>query len=173
MDYLIKFLTAINWELIIAFISLFLSVFAIISNALRSKGKYNVSIIDYKFIDPDILQLLIGLTNQSDSPLIIKSISCNGFDCELEPKQIKGIQGKFGFFATPNFPVCIPSHGCQYAYLEFLNYKHIAPSYGTTLTLEICSTRHSVRKNLLLGHISHYLRTREQYKDYLDHLEKK
>lgn len=173
MDYLIQFLTAINWELIIAFISLFLSVFAIISNALRSKEKYNVSIIDYKFIGPDILQLLIGLTNQSDSPLIIKSIFCNGFECELESKPIKGIQGKLNFSATPNFPVCIPSHGCQYVYLEFLDYKHTAPGFGTTLTLEICSTRHAVQKNLLLGHISHYLHTREQYKDFLDHLEKK
>lgn len=168
----IKFLASLNWELIIAFVSLFISCFVLVSNHIREKERYEISVIDYVFRSPDILQLLVGITNKSSSPLIIVSVSCDGATCELEPKKIRGYPEKFGFVSTPRFPICVSSHGCQYAYLEFLNYQHTAPVRGTTLNLEIRSTLKTEQKTLLLGDISHYLHTREQLRAYRDAQEK-
>lgn len=167
-EEIIKFLLSLNWELIIAIISLIVSCSVLISNKIKSREKYSISVIDYALRHPDILQLLVVITNCSDSPLTIKSIFCHESICELEPKMIRGLPGKFGFVSTPQFPLCIPSHGCQYAYLEFLNYQHTPPTAGASLTLEIHSTLKPERKTVLLGDISHYLHTKEELQFYRD-----
>lgn len=165
---LIKLLSTVNWELVIAIISLIVSCSVLISNGIKSRERYNISVVDYAFRRSDILQLLIVITNCSDSPLTIKSIFCGESICELEPKKIRGLPGNFGFVSTPQFPLCIPAHGCQYAYLEFLNYRHTPPVPGTSLTLEIHSTLKPARKTVLLGDISHYLHTTEELRAFLD-----
>ena len=165
---IIKFLLSLNWELIIAIISLIVSCSVLISSKIKSREKYTISVVDYALRRRDILQLLVVITNCSDSPLTIKSIFCHESICELEPKMIRGLPDKFGFVSTPRFPLCIPAHGCQYAYLEFLNYRHTPPVPGTSLTLEIHSTLKPVQKTALLGDISHYLHTTEELRSFLD-----
>lgn len=164
--------SSINFELLFSFAILSISAFILISNWISNIEKYEVYVIDYKLINPGIFQMLIGITNRSSSPLIIKSVSCDESICELEPKKIRGNPGGFGFVSTPRFPVCIPSHGCDYFYLEFLNFRNTQISRGTVLSLEICSTRKSERKTVTLGDISRYLHTREQYRKYLESLGK-
>lgn len=171
MEHLSKFfafLIFLDWELIISCISLFVSIYVLISTHLKSCEKYEISIVDYSFRFGYVLQLLVVFTNHSDSPLTIKSVFCDGTICELEPKKIRGNPGSFGFVSTPQFPLCIPAHGCQYAYLEFLSHQYTAPVPGTTLNLEICSTRKSVQKTVLLGGISHYLHTKSQFQAFQD-----
>lgn len=163
---LIYVLLNLNWELIIAFVSLGISCFTWISSNINSREKYDISVIDYAKRPNNIFQILIVITNCSDNPLTIKSIYCEKTICELEPKMIRGYPGKFGFVSTPQFPLCIPAHGCQYAYLEFLNFQHTSPVPGTTLNLEIHSTLKLVSKTVLLGDISHYLHTKEQLRSF-------
>lgn len=169
---ILSFWIGLNWEFAISVISLIISCSVVISNRIKSREKYDISVIDYKLTRSDILQLLIVITNYSDSPLSIKSVSCQGADCELEPKPIRGKPGSLRFAATSRFPICIEAHGCQYVYLEFLDYQHTPPVPGISLTLQICSTRKQEQKMLLLGDISHYLHTREQLQALRD-LQKK
>lgn len=171
MNFL-SFLSGLNWELIISFGSLCISGFILVSNHMKSKESYDISVIDYAKPFNHVFQMLIVITNYSDSPLTISSVYCAGTICELQPKKIRGVPGQFGFCATPQFPLCIPAHGCQYVYLEFLNYPHTAPTPGTTLSLKIYSTRKMELKNVLLGDISHYLHTKEQLRVLRERQEK-
>lgn len=162
------FLLPLNWELILAFTSFCLSVFTLLASFFKSREKYEVSIIDYSFRRESILQLFVVFTNLSSSPLTIKSVSCDGADCELEPKMIRGNPEQPNFVLSAKFPLCISSHSCQFAYLEFLDYQHTVPAPGINLTLKISSTRKLVSKTVLLGDISHYLHTKKELRDFQD-----
>lgn len=126
---------------------------------IKSLEHYEVHIIDYE-LRRTSLQLFIMVVNKSTNPLVIRSISCGGIDCELEPKLIRGGEKSLFRAITPLFPLGLEALGCQQAYLEFVGYPHNPPTPGTTLTLQICSTRKSEQKTVLLGEQSHYLHTR-------------
>lgn len=165
---MIKFIQSLNWEAIIACASLLLSLFILIKDHVQSKENYRIDVIDHAMRTSTIMQLLVVITNYSDNPLTIVSVKCGESICELEPKMIHGTPGKTNFAVSPRFPVCIPAHGCKYVYLEFQDYGHTRPTPGTSLTLEIRSTRLLARKTVPLGDISHYLHTREQLREYRD-----
>lgn len=156
---------------VLSIIGFILSAVITIYTWQKSRECYQISVIDYE-VRHSVLQLLITVSNRSSNPLVIHTISCDGTDCELEPKPIRGKPDSFGFAATPRFPLCIEAHGCQYAYLEFVDYPHTSPTPGTNLTLEIHSTRKQVRKTLLLGDKSHYLHTRAQFRAFQDSQQK-
>lgn len=167
-EEIIKFLLSLNWELIIAIISLIVSCSVLISNKINSREKYSISVIDYAMRTNDIMQLLIVITNLSESPLTIKYVTCGETMCELEPRKIHGVPGKLNFASSARFPLCIPAHGCKYAYLEFQNYQHTPLAAGVNLTLEIHSTLKPERKTVLLGDISHYLHTKAELQSFQD-----
>lgn len=153
----------------IALFSLFLSAGQIIVSLILSRESYSVDIVDYKQPFGAIVQVLMVLENKSSRALTITEIKLEGVPCELEPKKIRGSEGKFGFCHTPEFPLCIPSRGCVYCYLEFLDiyastFPRIELSPGKGLNFEIRSTRRSVQKTVTLKDKSHYLHTTDQHR---------
>lgn len=144
-----------------------LSLWLAISNAYRNRECYAFSIIDYEVQESrHVVRFLVCITNKSSRALTITEITYCGVCCELEPKRIRGAEGKLGFQATPDFPLCVPAHGAQYAYLQFasedLAGTELSP--GTSVNFQIRSTLHQVQKTELLGNISHYLHTKEEQK---------
>ena len=139
-----------------------LSALLFVLGILKSRERYTVCVIDHAMRTDTIMQLLVSITNQSDRPLVITSISCGQSTCELEPKKIRGNPGQIGFAASARFPLCVPPQGCSYAYLEFQDYQHTPAAPGINLTLEIHSTHKVELKTVSLGNISRYLHTKEQ-----------
>lgn len=153
----------------IALLSLFLSVGQIVVSVIRSRESYSVDVVDYKQPLSAIVQVLMVIENKSGRALTITEIMLEGVPCELEPKKIRGNEGKFGFCHTLEFPLCIPPHGCMYCYLEFLDiagstFPRIELSPGRGLNFEIRSTRRSVRKTVTLKDKSHYLHSTDQHR---------
>lgn len=156
-----KILTKENITFLIAVISFCLSVFSLIKSAIQNRESYEIKLIDYATRKKDIVQFMVVILNYSANPLSIVSFSAGETTCELVSKAIRGYPENWNFRSTPNFPVCIPAHGCQYAYLEFVGYQGIPLAPGTKLTFEIRSTHQRRSKTVLLGDTSHYLHTRE------------
>lgn len=139
-----------------------ISVYTLVSSWIKSRENYRIELIDYAYRRKDVIQFLICISNNSDSPLTIVDISVFGVICELEPKSIWGDPGQWDFRHTPDFPLCIPAHSSQYAYLEFVddNYGFPKLAPGKTVMFEIHSTDLRVQKTVTLGNESHYLHTR-------------
>lgn len=158
------FLDIDNLTFLMAALGFIYSIYDFIATRIKSKESYNVAVIDYAERWSNTLQFLICITNKSSEPLSIADISVFETSCELKPKAIYGNPEKWNFQHTPDFPLCIDSHGCSYAYLEFvgegLGHKQLGP--GTAVSFEIHSTRKLVRKTVTLGPRSHYLHSREQ-----------
>ena len=145
--------------LAISGVGLALSLFLAVRGGIQSREAYSVAVVDYKQPAAGIVQLLICIVNRSASPLAVVSVSLCGAECELFPKRIRGTPGSFDFRHTADFPLCIPSRGCRYAYLEFLHcpLPPAALAPGKTLPLEIRTTRRRGRKTVRLGSQSRYL----------------
>lgn len=151
----------LDWSLIISIASFATSIFLVVHGRIKSRENYSLSVIDHAFRQK-CFQMLIAIVNESDSPLVIVSVSVEGNDCELESKRIRDdVSVAGGIRLSLDFPLCIPAHGCLYSYLEFVDFQGTAPGCGTHLTLQICSTRKLVQKTVLLGCHSHYLHTRK------------
>lgn len=148
--------------LIISVSSFLLSVYTIVSAKIKAVEKYDIDIVDYMVYDNTSTQFLVCVSNKSSEPLSILSISYNGIICELEPKKIKNNPPDWNFQSTPRFPLCIAAHGCQYAYLEFVDriHPHKSLCRETTVNFQIRSTRKTVHKKISLGEPSHYLHTK-------------
>lgn len=156
------FLKQDNITFLIAVIGFAMSVCNALRNWFRTMERYRFEVIDYAFRRKDVIQFLICISNNSDSPLTIVDISVFGVICELEPKSIWGDPGQWNFRHTPDFPLCIPAHSSQYAYLEFVDDNYGFPKLvpGKTVMFEIRSTDLRAQKTVTLGNESHYLHTR-------------
>ena len=53
-----------------------LSALLFVLGILKSRERYTVCVIDHAMRTDTIMQLLVSITNQSDRPLVITSISC-------------------------------------------------------------------------------------------------
>lgn len=153
----------------IATLSLALSAMQIMFSLLRGRESYRVDVVDYKKSGPDIVQLLVMIENRSRSPLTISEIRYKQVPCELEPKKVRSTVTPEQFRMTAAFPLCIAPHSCNYYYLEFVdislsNFPHTELCCGTSLILEILSTRRLARKTVILKHQSHYLHTIQQHR---------
>lgn len=160
-----------NWSLLFSGLSLAITLITIIVNKIKSIENYSIFPIDYAYRQ-NALQLLVSITNHSDTPLVISFIYCDGINCELEPKKIRGEPNKFGSAVTSQFPLCIAAHGCQFAYLEFSNFPHISLVPGKNLIFQIHSTRKQAQKTLFLGEPARYLHTKEQLQLFRDSQQK-
>ena len=159
-----------NITFLIAVAGFIMSLITTVRNAFNARESYSIEVIDYAFRDSHNVQFLICITNRSDSALSIIDIKVFETICELYPKKIYGEPENWNFRHTANFPLCIPAHGCQHAYLEFLDGSFQADRLGPgkTVRFEIRSTRRQVRKNVTLGNESHYLHTRNQTRYHRD-----
>lgn len=146
-----------NITLLIAVISLLLSVWQWISEAFRKRTNVKIDIIDYTLIgvkDGVVAQFYVQITNKSLAPIAITSVSFENVVCELEPHRIRGGNSPAN---TPLFPLNISPRSAQSFYLEFVGVPNISLKQGKTVDFEIHSTWKSERKSVLLGNISHYL----------------
>lgn len=153
-----------NTTYLIALASFAMSLLAVLRSFITGRESYRIEVIDYAFRSSRDIQLLICITNKSENSLSIIDIAVFGTTCELYPKKILGTPGKWYFRHTAQFPLCIPAHGCQLLYLEFLdgNFQAGQLAPGKRIDFEIRSTRKQVRKTVILGNESHYLRTRNR-----------
>lgn len=153
-----------NITYLIALAGFSMSLITALRNFITSREAYSIEVIDYAFRSPRDIQLLICMTNKSENSLSVIDISVFGTTCELYPKKILGKPENWYFRHTAPFPLCIPAHGCQMLYLEFLdgNFQAGQLAPGKRVDLEIRSTRKQVRKTVILGNESHYLHTRNR-----------
>ena len=151
-----------NVTFAIAVVSFLISCYTVITNWYKSLECYELRVVDYT-THSDIAQMLLCIENHSASPLTVVEFSAFGVTCELRPKRIRGKPESFGFQATPQFPLCIPAHGAQYAYLEFVGADlPVAGLYpGSTVLLRVRTTRREESVSLRLSRLSCYLHTRE------------
>lgn len=152
-----------NVTFLIAVAGFVMSCYTAVRNVIRSRECYTLDAIDYENRSPNIIQFLVCVSNQSDTPLVITEISVFGTICELEPKAIRRKPEDWNFRHTADFPLCVAARCSQYAYLEFCGDNHgfcqLAP--GQTVLFEIRSTRKRAQKTVTLWNKSHYLHTRE------------
>lgn len=164
MKWIKWFLNIDNLTFLMAALGFMYAVLDAAASWLRSKENYKLSVIDYASRETNVIQFLVGITNNSNEPLIISEMSVFGTTCELLPKPIRGNPEKWNFQHTIGFPVCIEAHGCCYAFLEFvapgIGHNQLDP--GITVSFQIRSTRKLARKNTTLGSRSHYLHKRER-----------
>lgn len=153
-----------NITFLIAIIGFAMSIYSVIRNAIRSAESYTIEVTDYAYRRAEVIQFLVCISNLSDEPLSITEISVFGTTCELYPKMIYGKPENWNFRHTAEFPVCIPAHGCQYAFLEFLgeNFRAEQLTPESKVCFEIRSTRKRVQKTVVLGNESHYLHAKKQ-----------
>ena len=148
---------------LIAVVSFIVSIGSSIVSAFKSRESYTVEVIDYAYRNSEVIQFLICITNNSNTPLSVIDISVFGTVCELYPKKIWGNPGEWNFRHTSEFPVAISAHSCRNLYLEFCgeNFESWRLAPGIETNFEIRSTRKLVQKSVSLGKTSHYLHTRE------------
>ena len=151
-----------NVTFLIAVVSFILSTGHIVVSVLSGKESYKLEVVDYAYRDKNVIQFLVCIANRSNSPLSIISISAFETTRELFPKMIYGKPENWNFRHTVEFPICIPAHGCQYAYLEFCgdNFQAELLTPDSKVAFEIRSTRKQVRKIALLPKQSCYLHAR-------------
>ena len=164
------FITQENITTLIAALGLGLSLWQEYQRRKSEKEAYEISVIDYNKPTPKTVHFLIQCSNKSSSPLVITNITFCGISCQLEPKPIRGVPGKFDFQVTPQFPLCISAHSAAQFYLEFVSrsLSHTDLYPGKAVSFEIHSTRRMEQKSLHLGNISHYLHTRDRYESQVD-----
>lgn len=160
-----SWLTQDNITTAIAVLGFVLTAAQLFHQIKTNQEHFKIEVIDYVVCplwDRTVVQFLVCTSNLSSRPLTIVTISYDGVCCELEPKPVKGLQGSLEYHITPQFPLCIPGHGAQYFYLEFVirPVKQISLSPGTAVTFEICTTGSVTTKSVLLGDKSHYLPNR-------------
>lgn len=147
----------------ISALSLALSLFITIRTFIKERESYTVDIVDYK-ADPGILMyFMICVINKSDSPLTITEVRYGEYLCTLESVYVKtGVDSPHSPW-TPNFPLCIPAHGAQYAYLAFegVNTSRIQLDPGTTVTLQVRTTRSTSDRSITLRNTKYYLHRNE------------
>lgn len=154
--------------IVIAVAGFVLSLFLALRDVYRHRLQFKVDIIDYRQWDErhdNTAQFLIVISNTSAKPISITRICIGRDECELEPKAIHRNPTAWNSATTPQFPVCVPADSSAFAYLEFVGYSGIPLTQGTEVTFEIQTTHRLVRKTLLLGPLSHYLRTRETLRE--------
>lgn len=146
----------------IAVASFTMSTLSIVLAYIKGRESYTFDVIDYAWRNNRVIQFLISISNRSDNPLTITDITFDKTVCELVPKAIRGDVGAWNFQTTPHFPLCIPAHGCQYAYLEFVGgpFPQNLLDQGKVVTFQIRTTRMQGQKIVSLGRISHYLHMR-------------
>lgn len=142
----------------ISIFSLGLSIFIAIRTYIKELESYSMNVIDYRSFQTES-QFLLCFSNTSSCPLVITSIKYNGFVCLLEPRAIETKRNGAVVRASAQFPLCIPAHGAQYAYVLFPNagvqHKQLSP--GTTVNLQIQTTRKLSQRTVTLSHTGYYL----------------
>lgn len=151
-----------NVTFLIAVLGFGLSLWTAISTAVRARECYDIEIVDYTSPRDDVVQFMVCIRNISSSPLTIISFTFSDTVCELRPKKIRGNPEKFGFQGTPQFPICVPAHGAEYAYIEFVGSDlPIMGLYpGCSVSLYVRSSRGERRFDMKLGEKSFYLHPR-------------
>lgn len=131
----------------------------------RARRKIIFSVIDYRKSFGHICSFFVYIHNQSSLPLCIKSISIyqNGklYRCELVPKLIRG-QGEC-LLKSPAFPLNLSAKEGGMYFLEFLFCEDIELDRGKKVDFQVHTNRGVIKLNAVLGNISYYLHTREEF----------
>lgn len=145
------------FSVIISGFSLALSIGLAVWTYTKERESYSVDIIDYRAFQTESLFLLC-ISNPSSCPLIITNIKYDGFACLLEPKPFETRRG-VPVRATADFPLCIPAHGAQYAYVLFPDaggqHKQLNP--GIVVNFQIRTTQSLSQRTVTLSHTGYYL----------------
>ena len=145
-------------SVIISICSLSLSIFLAIRTYAKELESYSMTVIDYRGFQTEN-QFLFCFSNTSSCPLTIISMSYDGLTCLLEPRAIETKRDGTVVRASAQFPLCIPAHGAQYAYVLFPNtevpHKQLSP--GTAVIFQIQTTRSLSQRSVTLSHTGYYL----------------
>ena len=145
-------------SVIISVLSLGLSIALAIRTYIKELESYSADIIDYRSFQTES-QFLFCFSNNSSHSLTIVDIKYDGIICLLEPKAIETRRDGTVVRAAAQFPLCIPAHGAQYAYVLFpgagVQHKQLNP--GTAVNFQIQTTRSLSQKSVTLSHTGYYL----------------
>ena len=132
---------------------------------LRSRRKIVFSIIDYRKSFEHVCSFFCYIHNPSSLPLCVKSISIcqNGklYRCELTPKLIRGKDE--GLLKSPAFPLNLSAKEGAMYFLEFLFCEDIELDRGKKVDFQVHTNRGVIKLNAVLGNISYYLHTKEEF----------
>lgn len=172
MGYLFEFL--INSEKtqivinIISILGFITSSFLVVNKFIANRKNITIKIHDYTSYT-EIKQFFLTIQNNSNLPICIHSFTLEysekTFYCELIPKKIRGDSDSL--IKSPMFPINLaPKQGFQ-CFLEFLNCEGIELAQGKTIVFQIQTNRGQLKRELILGPISYYLHTKEQWRESL------
>ena len=145
-------------SVIVSIFSLGLSILLAVRTYVKEQESYSMDAIDYRSFQTES-QFLLCFSNTSSCPLTIISIKCDGLVCLLEPKAIETKRDGTVVRASAQFPLCIPAHGAQYAYVLFpdAGVLHRPLSPGTSVIFQIQTTRTLSQRTVTLSHTGYYL----------------
>lgn len=145
-------------SVIISIFGLGLSIFLAIRTYIKERESYSIDVIDYRSFQTES-RFLFCFSNTSSCPLTIVGIKCDGLVCLLESKTIEAKRDGTIVRASAQFPLCIPAHGAQYAYVLFPDtgvlHKQLDP--GTAVNFQIQTTRALSQRTVTLSHTGYYL----------------
>lgn len=144
-------------SIVISILSLGLSITLAVRTYLKERESYSADVIDYRSFQTES-QFLFCFSNTSACPLTIIDIKYDGIVCLLEPKAIETRRG-VPVRMTAEFPLCIPAHGVQYAYVLFpgAGVPHMQLTPGTVVNFQIQTTQSLSQRTVILLHTGYYL----------------
>lgn len=144
-------------SIVISILSLGLSIALAVRTYLKERESYSADVIDYRSFQTES-QFLFCFSNTSACPLTIIDIKYDGIVCLLEPKAIETRRG-VPVRMTAEFPLCIPAHGAQYAYVLFpgAGVPHMQLTPGTVVNFQIQTTQSLSQRTIILSHTGYYL----------------
>lgn len=145
-------------SVIISVFSLGLSIALAVRTYVKERESYSIDVIDYRAFHTES-QFLLCFSNTSSCPLTIIDIKYDGLICLLEPRAIETKRDGTIVRASAQFPLCIPAHGAQYAYVLFpdTGVQHKQLNSGTVVNFQIQTTRSLSQRTVTLSHTGYYL----------------
>lgn len=159
---MLDWLTMQNITFGIAVAGFIMSLLSCCRDFFLRRNRIEMTVLDYVKHPSGVIQFLCLFQNKSSIPASVSNVSINTqgrkYDCEFEPKLVKGIEGKI-LISTPAFPLSLSPIAFSSYYFEFLGAQDISLTPGTTLIFQIHTSRGVLTKLVVLGDKGHYLHT--------------